>query len=377
MKKLTDEQIRQLRENASDYLSRLQDGEDIRSILAKIYVDSLDGKTEKQGLLIADTILKSVREFDADYAEARDDVDKFLKKTMDKISKDKNCAERCQYWLKLTAGIAAAARVANGEEVDKDALIAELEAITVTEEQATQEMEEDLRAQAKEAIMNSGIMLGSLAENAEAFAAAGTAEEATEMLLGIAGRDVEYRAIIAMQAYTGIISGMYDDMPVNMGAAQVATLVCAQVEEARILEAVGNGSLAVDVAAAILGVLGIVVLVDVFMGIAAVGVVAALNIYSGILAVPAIIMVCAGLCKLFFTAVDKWSDLAQDVAKFTAGVIANIVKGAQAVAGYVRRNIVPNIVAMAKAAWEKVRAFIAGGSRVKEDAGEIVAEPAQ
>ena len=178
-------------------------------------------------------------------------------------------------------------------------------------------------------------------------------------------------------AYTGIISGMYDDMPVNMGAAQVATLVCAQVEEARILEAVGNGSLAVDVAAAILGVLGIVVLVDVFMGIAAVGVVAALNIYSGILAIPAIIMVCAGLCKLFFTAVDKWSDLAQDVAKFTAGVIANIVKGAQAVAGYVRRNIVPNIVAMAKAAWEKVRAFIAGGSRVKEDAGEIVAEPAQ
>ncbi len=378
MKNLTNEQLEGLKNRETAYIAALEGGEDVRTVLARIYVENLDDKTEKQGLLIADTILKSVRGFDADYAEARTDVDRYVDKLMKRIDGDRSCAERCEYWLKLSAGIAAAASAAGGEAVDREAVIAELGALSVPEGEATPELEEKLRAQAKEALMKSGVLLGSLAEQAEALAGMDTAEEAAELLINIGSRDVEYRAILSMLAYTDIISGVYEDMPVNMGAAQVAAVVCAQIEQARILEAVGNGSLAVDLAVAALTVLGIVLLANLCIT-AAFAAISAVSVFSVILAIPAAFMVGVLTAKAFLVAADEWAKLAEAIVKFSAAAVRTVMQGARTAAEYADRNIIPKVAALAADMLEKLRSFVHTGQKAEtvEDEEEIVAAPAQ
>ena len=359
MKTFTTEQNEMLKAQATEILRKLDEGQNVRDVMAQIYVDNLDEKTLQQGQLMADAILKHVREFDAGYRDAQQDHDKFIDKFQAKMDDGKSCVERCNYWLKLSATIAAIEEATNGENADHEAILAQLENLSVSEEEATPAREQELREQAKLALKNSSVMLSTLAEQAQVLQKTDSVEEVAGMLIDLGNREIEYRAVAAMLAYTKIKNGEFENMPVDMTAAQVATVVCAEAEQARIMAAVGNGSLAVDAASLLLSVLGVVVLVQLsaLAGIAGFTIVSFL--FSGILLLPACLMVAALLFHVFHKATDGWMKASDAIAKGVVVAVKWVVKGLTAVAAFVATHVLPAIVRTAKDIWNKVKSVAA------------------
>ena len=75
MKNFTNEQSKALMEQAQEIMNGIADGESTRDVMARLYVENLDDKTIAQGLVIADSIIESVKNFDASYKEARENLD--------------------------------------------------------------------------------------------------------------------------------------------------------------------------------------------------------------------------------------------------------------------------------------------------------------
>ena len=363
MRAFTKEQNDSLKAQVTEIMDNISEGKSVRDVMAQIYVDNLDEKTLQQGGIIADAILQSVKEFDADYQEAQEDLDRFIRKFQKKADEGKTCAERCNYWLKLSAAVSAAAAAMGDEGADREQILSEIEGLSVSEEEATPEREKALREMAAEAIRNSGVMLGGLVEQAEALENMADAEEAAGMLIDLGNQEIEYRAIATMLAYTKIKNGEFENMPADMTTAQVAAIVCAEAEQARIMEAVGKGSLAVDIASAMLTVLGIVVLARFAIEIAVMGMAVAATIFESVLIIPACLMVVIGVFHLFGASANAWTEESKTIVR-------NIVKGIKAVAGFVTGNVIPGIVKTAVSILEKVKDLVSG-----EKSEDIVAEP--
>lgn len=364
MTTFTKEQNDILAAQATEILKNISEGQTTRDIIARIYVESLEDKTLKQGQIMADSILKSVKDFDADYKEAQENLDRYLKKFQDKIDEGKTCVERCNYWLKLSAAISSAT-VAMGEDgADREQILQEIEDLEISESEATPEREKELREQAMEAIKNSGVMLGALAEQAATLEEMATADEAAGMLIDLGNKEIEYRAIVAMLAYTKVKNGEFDNIPVEMTAAQVTALVCAQIEQAKIMEAVGKGDLAVDIASGLLSILGIVVLGTIAYGVVEVGAAVISAMFGTILAIPAGLMLIAGVLRAMFKASDLWDKDSRKIVKGVAIVIKTVVKGLRMVVSYTKDSIVPKAVAVCKAVRDKVK-NACGGKRIE------------
>lgn len=355
MKTLTNEQNEMLKAQAAEILQKLGEDRNVRDVMAQIYADNLDDKTLQQGRLMADAILKSVREFDAGYREAQEDLDRFIDKFQAGIEEGRSCVERCNYWLQLSAAIAAAAEAMNGEGADREAILAQLEGLSVSEEEATPARERELREQARLALKNSGVMLNALTGQAQALQEMESAGDAAGMLIDLGNQEIEYRAVAAMLAYTKIKSGEFENMPVDMTAAQVATVVCAETEQARIMAAVGSGSLAVDVASVLLTVLGTVVLVQLGILVGLAGCTVAVLLFSNILMFPACLLVIAGICHLFGAAIEGWAKDSEAIAKAVAVGIGWVVKGLKAVANFAAVQVIPAIAQTAAGIWSTVR----------------------
>lgn len=354
MTNFTKEQYDILKAEATEILKNIAGEPDVRAVMARIYVDNLDEKTLKQGELMADGILQSVKSFDAGYQEAQEDLDRFIQDFQKKADEGRSCAERCNYWLKLGAAVSAADAALTGGGVDREALIQELEALNVSEEEATPEREAELRNQAAEAIRNSGILLGTLAEQAKALEALDDAEEAAGLLVDFGTREIEYRAVAAMLAYTKIKNGSFEGMPVDMTAAQVTAIVCAEAEQARIMEAVGTGSMAVDVAVVLLFLLGTVLLAELALSVVVVGTAMAAEFAGIVLMIPACLMIVGVVLHLFNKAADAWMEECEAVVKLTAAGIRWVAKGMAAVAGFVTGTVIPRVVQTASGIREKL-----------------------
>lgn len=354
MTTFTKEQMDILTSQANEIMKEISEGKTTRDIMVQIYVDNLDDKTQKQGQIMADSILKSVKEFDANYDEAQKDIDRFIKKFQDKIDQDKTCVERCNYWLKLTAAITAAT-VATGEEnTDMEKILEQIETMEISESEATPKREKELREQALEAIKNSGVMLGTLTEQAEELEKMETAEEAVGLLIDLRNKEIEYRGIVSMLAYTKIKNGEFDNVPVEMTAVQVATLVCAEIEQAKIMEAVGKGNLAVDIASGLLTILGAVVLVVVATEVAGTGVGIITVVFGTILAIPATLMLFAGILRGTLKAIDLWEKDSKKIVKGVAVAVKAVIKGLRMVAAFVMNKVIPKIVETCKSIKDKV-----------------------
>lgn len=353
MMTFTQEQNDSLKAQALEIMNNISEGKSVRDVMAQIYVDSLDEKTLQQGGIMSDAILQSVKEFDADYREAQEDMDRFIRKFQKKADEGMTRVERCNYWLKLSMAVSAAAAAMGDNGADREKILSEIEELSVTEEEATPEREKALRELAAEAIRNSGVMLSGLAEQADTLANMANVEETVGMLIDLGNREIEYRAIVTMLAYTRIKSGEFENLSADMTAAQVAAIVCAETEQARIMEAVGNGNLAVDIASAMLAVLGIVVLAKFAIAIAAMGLAIAGAIFGSILFIPACVMVIVGVYHLFSVSANAWAGESEKIVR-------NIVKGTRAVAGFVTGNVIPGIVKTAVSILEKVKNLISG-----------------
>lgn len=318
MTNLTQEQLEALEAQATKILERIENGEKTIDIMSEMYVDALEGKTAEQGAAVAQTMMNTINTFDVNYEEACVDIDHFIRKFQHEVERDKSRLERCIYWKKLAFALNAIS--ANADEngaVDMEKLMSEVEAITLTEEEANDLMELELKKAAFEALKDSDLLFGTLAMNVKLLEGVQDADEAVSLLVDLKAEGVDYRAIISMLTYINAVKGEYPEVPVNVSPAEVATAVCVQTEQERIINAVARGDMTLTVANALLSTLGIVGLAG-LIGAAAALSVSIVTLVPALLAIPATIMLVYGAFKVFGRAAESWIE---DTPKITFSIV--------------------------------------------------------
>lgn len=361
----TKEQTGAIRAKADELMRGVAQGKSTRDVMAQLYVSSLEEKTVQQGELMADKILQSVKDFDADYQAAQEDLDKFVEAFQDKMDEGRTCVERCNYWLKLGAAISVAAM---GQDAgSREEIIRTIEGMSVSEEEATPQREAELRKSAAQAIKNSGILLGTLAEQAKALEELDSAEQAAGLLLDLGSQEFEYRAVVAMAAYTMVKNGELEGVPVDMTAAQVTAAVCAEMETVRIAQAVEQGSMAVDVAALLLGILGSVLLM-IYVAVPAVIIATQViqAIFIPLVSIPLCILAVVGIFHVYNSAVEIWMQDSKGVVEAVIAVARAVAKGMKAAGAFAMDRVLPKVTEIAKGIWEELKSL---AGEVKEPAG--------
>lgn len=356
MKNFTQEQIKRFNEESREIMNAVSQGENPRDIMARIYVERLEGKTPEQGLAMADAIIESVHQFDKDYMEAREDLDKYLEKFVKKAEKGKSVRERCDYWLRLAASVNAAGIVLNDETADKAKLMDELKDLSIPEEEATEEKAEELRNEALEAIRNSGILILGLQQSADALREIESADETAALLVDIGGRETETRAIMSMIAYTEVKSGEYENIPVDMTPEQITTEVCVTMEEIRIAEGVENGSIHIEVAEILLTVLGIMSIVAAALVICNFGFAFVMSLLIPMWIKKTLLFgMVYGLVCLGIKAGSGWTEITPNAARFVVKAAKAIGRGFKTIFSFLYEKVVFGAVNLAKKMWNALK----------------------
>lgn len=380
MTNMTKEQRENVMLQGRKIMESLAEGKTARDAMAQLYVDSLDDKTMTQGYAMADAMLERVQAFDRDYHEARNNVDQYLKRFQRSIDKDKTPAERCTYWLRFTAVLSSSCMMADaegGEEAADLKLTAEqIDAMCVTEEEATPAYEQELREKAREAIRNSGLLITGLMEHADTIKEMEDSAEAASFIVDMGSKETEYRAIVSMLVYTNAKNGTFDNIPAEMTLDQITTLVCAEVEQVKIMNEVGAGRMAEDIATFLLQVLGTIVIVIMFTPGAIIAMRLAMAMFGPILVIPAVLVTIWGIYRLTGAAVEAWMTASQKIVKVVSCAIKTIVKGAIAIANYVYRNVITKVFEAGRKLFASLKDKIQGHT-VRETVTEAETVPAQ
>lgn len=346
--KLTKKEMEILENEGKMIMESIGAGKTARDIMAEIYVKNLENKTEKQGLLMADAIIKSVKEFDDDYEEAKNNLDKYIDKFQSKVDNGKTLVESCNYWANFTNSISAA--IANSEQEDGKTVVREF-----TEDEVTPELQNTLREKAKEAIINSGVMLTGIFTQADEFKEMADIDEAAKLLLDLGTSEIDYRSIVSMIAYTKVKSGEFKNIPIDITVEQISTIVCAGIEEAKIMEKVEKGNLAIDIATAILGVLGIIVLTKFMLVAVQLAVAVATSLFSSLFfLIPAAIISVLAIVSSYSKASEWWMEKSQKVIKTVTVATKAVINGITKVCAYVKNKVFPKIVETSKQFIKKV-----------------------
>lgn len=310
MKKFTKEQMDQMTTQVEKIMEQLSGGKSAREICAQMYVDGLADKTLSQGEAMAGSIMESIAAFDRDFDRAKTDADAFVDAFVEDACKDKSLAERCTYLMKLIAAISGAKSMldADTDEKREQALnmVAEAEVAQIFEGEATEALESKLRDQLKNALRGSNILVSALEAQSEKLREIESEDEAANLLIDAGNRNTDYRAIMAMQAYINIKNGMYEDIPADLSAAQVATMVCAYTEEVSILQQVAQNHMGEDVACILLSILGLVAILHLYAGIMVVGASLCATLFGHILTIPAVLVLFSESCHIFGRIADRW-----------------------------------------------------------------------
>ena len=332
MKNFTKEQMEQMQTQVEQIMAQLSEGKSAREICAQMYVDGLENKTVSQGEAMADAIMDSITSFDRDYDRAKTDVDAFVDAFVDDICKDKSLAERCTYLMKLIAAISGAKSMLDADTDEKREqarnMVAGAEAAQIFEGEATEALELKLRDQLKNALKGSNIMVSTLEAQSEKLREIESEDEAAALLVEAGTRNNDYRAIMAMQAYINIKNGMYEDIPADLSAAQVATMVCAYTEEIHILQQVEQNHLGEDVAHALLSILGLVAIMHMAGAALIVGVSVCAHMFGTILCIPAMMVVLTTVYQATERIMDNWISASGKIVHYTAVGVKAIYTGA-------------------------------------------------
>lgn len=354
MQNFTKEQIADLMDQTIQITASINEGETTRDIMARLYVENMQDKTPEQGLAVADKILETVKKFDTEYALAREDLDRYINNFQDKVEQGKTLCERCNYWLKLAAAITAAGEDLTTGTINREQIVAELEALQISEEEATEEIAQQLRQQAFEALKNSGVLLSGLKELEAALNEMDTADAAAGLLINLGNREVEYRAIMSMLAYTKVKNGELDNIPVEMTAAQITTCVCTAVEQANIAEGVANGSIMVEIATVLLEMLAAITVVMFLADMFVVGYVATTTLLPALLAIPACRIFAFGLFYFAGQCILDHKDEIKSAVKSVLLCIKNVHEGLKAIVCYVFTKLIPNALRQARKLWTRL-----------------------
>lgn len=360
MFKFTEEQEKNLMEQAKRCLEQTEEGRSTREIMAQIYVDGLDDKTLAQGEVMADAILESVNKFDCDFAAAKDDLDVWLDKILSRMTADMTPVQRCTFWLKLAAAVngVSAKESLELDESEQQRILAEVENITVSEEEATPELEAQLYAGVKAVLENSSVMLSVLVSQQEAFRELESGDDAAAVLLDLGSREIDFRAVVSMMAYVNVKNGTFDNIPVDMKAEQITTMVCAEVEQLRILDAVSKGKMSMEVASMLLEILGLICIVVLAMELVKIFAIITVAMPMGLLTLPISLLLGLTLSHFLDVSIEEWRKASDSVVNAMTVPIKAIGLTLDKLVDYVRETATPTLHSHIKTAWEWIKQLV-------------------
>jgi len=307
--KMTPTQYKFIHEQAACYLDGLCHGDDLRTLLAKMYAAAFPAADETACLAHADEVLGAVDAFSdlydgaswqvehGAYHEAEPYIESHIARFMKKTEAGMSCAEACTFWKQFAAALACAnAEMAGGKSEQSTRKF--IEQIRVSEDEASPELLASLHEQVSRVVRHSSIALVGLGEHEKLLRAMADGDKAGKLLIDINGDERAFRAALSMM--TGILAkkGELPGVPDTLTAHQSTVLFCTMREKLKIEERYGRDSIPERIACALTMLLGAAAVLAMAAGMLWVGLNIIFDFLHILLFVPAIIALYGGV--LFF-----------------------------------------------------------------------------
>lgn len=339
---INTKQQKELEALAGDVFNRLGSDTPAREIMIGLYLERYPERSRQQAEAVANAILKSVQRFEHDYETAQRDIDEYIANFQNAVEKDMSVAERCNYWKRFASVVSSAVISGNDGDTDAAPVPNDTDVPAYTDENATEELADSLKRNAADVILNSGFLFSAFLSQSNEIAAVQLADEAAGLLVDLGNREFSYAAVLSMVTYLQVRDGRVDHVPVDMGADQIATFVCAFLEQQRITEAVGDGRLAESIASVMLKALGVIVITALAAVLTVVVLPAAVAGFSvpllgNLTVIPLAVYLC-GVVYLWKKAFDKWSAVSEKVAGHAAVGMRALNRGLKKLAGRIKEG---------------------------------------
>lgn len=322
MKTVNKEHYTEMKKRADAILNQKAEGMAAREIMAHIYVDGLQDKTMEQGLVMADRALEEIVDFNRTYAEAVKQKDKAFEKLLEGILEGKSLTERCNILSALYAGARAANARMEGEDREVcDEILFEADEEPVTEDEATEELAQELKEKVLEAFQNTSILSRGMLRQADQVEELIAGQGISQMVVQIGEEEAEYEGILAMIAYVESKTADIKELPPDISIEETACIVAATIAQEQIIRRYTAGEIAMNAAVALLDILGFVLLLKLAAKLFVLGVSMATSLCGMIIAIPAVVFVGLAIMGVFGEAVKAWNGGARAAVNLTVSAV--------------------------------------------------------
>lgn len=322
MKTVNKEHYTEMKKRADAILNQKAEGMAAREIMAHIYVDGLQDKTMEQGLVMADRALEAIVDFNRTYAEAVKQKDKAFEKLLEGILEGKSLTERCNILSALYAGARAANARMEGEDREVcDEILFEADEEPVTEDEATEELAQELKEKVLEAFQNTSILSRGMLRQADQVEELIAGQGISQMVVQIGEEEAEYEGILAMIAYVESKTADIKELPPDISIEETACIVAATIAQEQIIRRYTAGEIAMNAAVALLDILGFVLLLKLAAELFVLGVSMATSLCGMIIAIPAVVFVGLAIMGVFGEAVKAWNGGARAAVNLTVSAV--------------------------------------------------------
>ena len=322
MKTVNKEHYTEMKKRADAILNQKAEGMAAREIMAHIYVDGLQDKTMEQGLVMADRALEAIVDFNRTYAEAVKQKDKAFEKLLEDILEGKSLTERCNILSALYAGARAANARMEGEDREVcDEILFEADEEPVTEDEATEELAQELKEKVLEAFQNTSILSRGMLRQADQVEELIAGQGISQMVVQIGEEEAEYEGILAMIAYVESKPADIKELPPDISIEETACIVAATIAQEQIIRRYTAGEIAMNAAVALLDILGFVLLLKLAAKLFVLGVSMATSLCGMIIAIPAVVFVGLAIMGVFGEAVKAWNGGARAAVNLTVSAV--------------------------------------------------------
>lgn len=322
MKTVNKEHYTEMKKRADAILNQKAEGMAAREIMAHIYVDGLQDKTMEQGLVMADRALEAIVDFNRTYAEAVKQKDKAFEKLLEGILEGKSLTERCNILSALYAGARAANARMEGEDREVcDEILFEADEEPVTEDEATEELAQELKEKVLEAFQNTSILSRGMLRQADQVEELIAGQGISQMVVQIGEEEAEYEGMLAMIAYVESKTADIKELPPDISIEETACIVAATIAQEQIIRRYTAGEIAMNAAVALLDILGFVLLLKLAAKLFVLGVSMATSLCGMIIAIPAVVFVGLAIMGVFGEAVKAWNGGARAAVNLTVSAV--------------------------------------------------------
>ena len=322
MKTVNKEHYTEMKKRADAILNQKAEGMAAREIMAHIYVDGLQDKTMEQGLVMADRALEAIVDCNRTYAEAVKQKDKAFEKLLEGILEGKSLTERCNILSALYAGARAANARMEGEDREVcDEILFEADEEPVTEDEATEELAQELKEKVLEAFQNTSILSRGMLRQADQVEELIAGQGISQMVVQIGEEEAEYEGILAMIAYVESKTADIKELPPDISIEETACIVAATIAQEQIIRRYTAGEIAMNAAVALLDILGFVLLLKLAAKLFVLGVSMATSLCGMIIAIPAVVFVGLAIMGVFGEAVKAWNGGARAAVNLTVSAV--------------------------------------------------------